>query len=428
MQKSRTRISEELQEPIAQVVEEYARGRSYAGANAMFDDIANQMNNSDEMIRSAGNNAAIQTFRDLTPKVFLQFVQNVGSYAKLDAQMAQDFWGVFSEGNGVEMYNVLPSAPESTNSINGSNVFIPRGLSNLENQNWVINYFQSNGSLTPEAYAFAQMLSIQQISLLQAFRTGAGFDFLVKSALTIYESLRFYQYDKWAKTKFTLPSGNSVNGHNLVTTGTGNNAFECWKEISDIVEEMKLVNSHFNYNGSFKKAYDLAEDDVVIYCSMTTYNTLKRYVATQLPNNADFLKGLIDRVRPLASRKLVWLNATNATITIPTSPATTVNAGATISPISGVENIPAGLTWTSMSGENSGYIPDNQVWIMSKDAFAWIKQTQNTASQYFARNFSDNTMLYELGAMQYNPLGKVQVYQSNNINTNPTSVSVVSRS
>lgn len=227
MQKSRTRISEELQEPIAQVVEEYARGRSYAGANAMFDDIANQMNNSDEMIRSAGNNAAIQTFRDLTPKVFLQFVQNVGSYAKLDAQMAQDFWGVFSEGNGVEMYNVLPSAPESTNSINGSNNFIPRGLSNLENQNWVINYFQSNGSLTSEAYAFAQMLSIQQISLLQAFRTGAGFDFLVKSALTIYESLRFYQYDKWAKTKFTLPSNNTVNDRNLVTTGAGHNAFEC---------------------------------------------------------------------------------------------------------------------------------------------------------------------------------------------------------
>ncbi len=276
-------------------------------------------------------------------------------------------------------------------------------------------------ALSADAYAFKQGLVYQQTSLLTQFRTGAGLQYLIEMVQKLYESLVYTQYDMWAKKKFAQPTSTQTN---LKITGTETTALTAWNAIFKTIEDMCLNSNKFNYNSSFINMSAHSYEDIVVYCSTKTYNTFKRLLLSQLFNSGQFAEvaNSIKVVVP-KSYKLQWVNKTSSNITVTsineagTTSQTTINANSAHDVINGATEIPDGLMW--QTGDDQ-YINDNQVFITTKDSFMWIKQSHLEAKQFFANNFTDLTMLYEMGAMTYRPNCKMRIYENNNLNVNPT--------
>lgn len=411
-------LPEDLQDKISETVNTYAVENGFANGNDLNDSIREQLNSRDKNVRDAGATAAINTINTLSPRIFNQIVDNFGEFDMLSEQMNYDFSGIMDEGNGIEIFSNLAEAPNSTNILNESVPFVPNKFSPGYSQKWSVSYVGADkNTLTPEAYAFRQAVVYQQTSLLTQFRTGAGIEYLIALTMKLYDSLRYLQYYKWATTKFNLPTTTNINGHELKVQGQGQNAFLAWIEIFTLINKMCNLNNKYNYNGSFKRMTSLRYEDIVLYMSNKTYTTFKHNLLSQLYNNGEF-KDILSRVKIyVPSYKLQWTNATNAPVTIDNNGTQIqVQPGDSTQPVIGLESIPSGFIWTTGDDE---YIPDNQVFIMTKYSFKWYKQSHLSAKQFFANNFSELTNVYELGLMSYVPDAKMQVYENNDLNTDP---------
>lgn len=407
------KIPQKLQEEITDTINDYATSEGFKDGNDLGNSIKRMLNDNDRVTKEAGINAAIKTINTLSPRIFTQIVNNFGNRDVLTEHMEPFYWGQYDEGNIAELFSNLPPVPNSTNILNTSTPFIPTGFSEGYNQSWSLNYVNPTNpsQLASEAYAFKQDIVYQQTSLLTKFRTGAGLQFLVEMNLQLYESLKYLQYSKWAKTMFTLPSNNMVNGANLKIAGNEANSFESWIKISELIMKFVSLNNTYNYNGSFKRMHALNYEDIIIYVSRKTMNTLKRNLKSQLYNNGDFSE-ILNKCKIICPEyKLQWTNITNATINVG---STSVNAGASIDPVFGMDTIPTGLIWTTKDEE---WVPDNQVFITTKYSLIWMKQAHLEASQDYANNFSNQKNVYELGLMSLVPDGKYRVYENNNLNT-----------
>lgn len=415
-------IPKDLQDKINDTVNEYAKSVGDNDGVALNSRIRSMLNDENPETRNAGTAAAVDTIKTLAPKIFLQFVDTFGGADKLESDMMDDFWGYYDEGNGMERFVLLPEAPQSTNLLTGDEPFIPTKISSGYSQRWEIKYTNdAKNALTKEAYAFKQGLVYQQTSLLTQFRTGAGLQYLVEMVQKLYSSLVYTQYDTWAKRKFAQPT---VDQDNLKIVGTGTTALTSWAEIFGTIEKMVRNTSSFNYNKTFKNMSAHSYEDIVVYCSTKTYNIFKRLLLSQVFNSTQFAEvaNSIKVVVPI-SMKLKWVNTTSSQVTINyrnedgSSATTNINGNAMGDPVSGAIDIPTGLLWQDSGDE---YIADNQVFITTKDSFMWIKQSHLEAKQFFANNFTDLTMLYEMGAMTYRPNCKMRIYENNNLNVNPT--------
>lgn len=425
MSKLKARLPEDLKDKLNEVVEEYARTadpNNEMDAQTLFSRIANDLRSSDNEIRAAGENAAVKTIAELMPRIFIQMVENRSVDGDMESQLNEDFYGELDEGNGAEFYSNLIGAPTHTQAItNLTSNFVPTNVTAGYNQSWKITYMRDDNSLrlSNDAYAFHQVITIQPQIVLPAFRSGAGYNLLISITETLYNSLLFTQYNFWAKKKFTLPTDNTVNGRNLVHQGTGANGFDCWLEISEIIRKMTKVTNAYNYNGAFKRPSGTRLNKIRIYVSSKTMTTYENNLQSQLYNNAKFVKTIEPTKMSCLEFKAKWQNITNANITIPNKDgaATVVQPNALTDPTYDTAGIPEGLVWTFTTEE---IIPDNQVWITTDDSFRWIRQTKLSNSQDWAYNNTKMIMTYELGAMSWDPTGKLVVYQSDNLNVNPT--------
>lgn len=406
-------LSQEAINGITKEVNKYAKEKGYKDGNQLEEEIRRQLNDPNLGVKEAGANAAIDTIKTLSPKIFTQIVDNFGTRDIMTEHMEMFYWGVYDEGNIAEIYSNLTPTPNSTGKLDTTTPFFPRGYTEGYNQSWKLNYVDPNNptNLAPEAYAFKQDIVYQQTSLLTQFRTGAGLKFLVEMNLQLYESLKYLQYHKWANTMFTLPSDNMVNGRNLKHTSQSTNSFEAWVEVSEIITKMISLNNKYNYNGSFKRMHALRYEDMILYMSRKTLNTLKRNLKSQLYNNGDF-EEIINKCTIITPEyKLQWTNISGNQITVGTS---NVANGASIDPIMNIQNIPSGLTWTTKDVE---WIPDNQIFIATKKSCIWMKQSHLEAGQFFANNFSETKNVYELGLMSLVPDAKYLVFECANLNT-----------
>lgn len=405
-------LNDKLQEDISRTVNEYAQTKGYNSGNHMEEEIQRQLGDPNPEVRGAGNAAAIDTIKSLSPKIFTQIVDNFGARDVMTEHMEVFYWGIYNEGNIASIFSNLPPAPSSTGKLNTSTPFIPSEFTSGYNQSWDLNYVDPNNPsrLAPEAYAFSQDIVYQQTSLLTQFRTGAGIKFLIEMNLQLYESLKYLQYFKWAKTLFTLPSNTTVNGRQLVFTSTKTNSFEAWVEISEILNKMTALNNHYNYNGSFQRMHSLKLSDMILYMSRKTKTTLMNNLKSQLYNNGNFTQ-IIDQCTIVTPEyKLKWKNITSSAITVG---STSVAANTTIDPVMGLDTIPRGLIWVTSDEE---WVDDTQVFIASKYSMVWMKQAHLEASQFFANNFSELSKVYELGLMSMRPDAKFLVYKNANLN------------
>lgn len=422
------KVSKEVRDSINDEINTYAANNGYSDGVEMQRAISEGLSSLSDATRSSTEAIVSKTINELSPRIFIQLVENFGGYSLLTKQMSPDFWGVYDEGQGFEMFSGLQNAPLSTKILDTSVAFIPSEYTEQYSYNWSLKYVDQDAvTMTDQAYAFRQNLVIQKTRLLTQFRTGSGFQFLTMMLINYYDSLVFTQYAFWAQNKLAkytqLVNNNepntNINGRELVVNGNGRDAFNAWLEIFETIYKMCNINSNYNFNASFKRISSVNIEDIVLYVSNKTYTTLNHCIQSQLFNNTKFVD-ILNKIKIVVpSYKLKWRNNTSSQITIN---GTTVNANDKIDPIMKLATIPSGFVWDASDEE---YIPDNKVVISTKDSFIWIRQTKMEMSQEFANNFTSLKSMYELGAMDFRPDAKFAIYKNDNINVNPSSTTTI---
>lgn len=399
-----------------EIIDDFATRNNLQDGIALVDAIKTGLNSDNNATKAAAAQQAIQLVKDLVPQIFIQIVDNKPQIQNYSEMMLDDWWGKVDEGNGVTFFSNLAGAPDNTIPLTSIPDKLNTNATRAPNQQWSITYFSdvNKTQLSSDAYAFHKAIDIQQTMVLDKFRTGAGIDFITGIIETIYTSLVMTQHNFWATKKFSSTTGGA--GRNLIQAGTGTNAFECWVEIFKLIQDMCLLNNKYNYNSSFKRMSSCSLDDIVLYVNANTYTTLKHSILSQLYNNGEF-RDIIERVKIYnPGYKMGWV-----ALTPDTSGSNNTLATSATNPTMGSTNINQTQEQIWMNTDEQ-WIPDNQVWIMTRNggSFRWIQQIDLNGKQEFANNFTTTTVAYQLGAMSFVPDGKVAVYQSANLNVNPS--------
>lgn len=409
-------MDEATRAKMNEIIDNFATQNNLADGPALVDAIRTGLNSGNNAQRAAAAEQAIQLVKDLVPQIFIQIVDNKPQIQNYSEMMLDDWWGKVDEGNGVTFFSNLAGAPDNTVPLTSLKDKLNTNTTRAPNQQWSITYFSdvNKTQLSSDAYAFHKAIDIQQTMVLDKFRTGAGIDFIAGIIETIYTSLVMTQHNFWATKKFSSTTGGA--GRNLIQAGTGTNAFECWVEIFKLIQDMCLLNNKYNYNSSFKRMSSCSLDDIVLYVNANTYTTLKHSILSQLYNNGEF-RDIIERVKIYnPGYKMGWV-----ALTPDTTGSNNTLASSSTNPTMGTMNInqTQEQIWMNTSEQ---WIPDNQVWIMTRNggSFRWIQQVDLNGKQEFANNFTTTTVAYQLGAMSFCPDGKVAVYQSANLNVNPS--------
>lgn len=400
-----------------ELIDNFATERNITDGATLVDTIRTGLNSNTAATRAAAAQQAIQLIKDLVPQIFIQIVDNKPQIQNYSEMMYDDWWGKVDEGNGVTFFSNLAGAPDNTVPLVNLKDKLNNNATRAPNQQWSITYFSdvNKTQLSTDAYAFHKAIDIQETMVLDKFRTGAGIDFIAGIIETIYTSLVMTQHNFWATKKFSSTTGG--NNRNLVQAGTGANAFECWVEIFRIIQDMCLLNNKYNYNSSFVRMSSCGLEDIVLYCNANTLTTLKHSLLSQLFNNGEF-KDILTKIKIYnPGYKMGWAALT------PSTDGTSNNtlSSSTTNPTFGTQNINQTQEQIWINTEQQ-WIPDNQVWIMTRNGgtFRWIQQIDLNGKQEFVNNFTTTTVAYQLGAMSYVPDGKICVYQSDNLNLNPT--------
>lgn len=409
-------IDDATRAKMNELIDNFATQHNIADGNTLVDAIQTGLNSNNAMLRQASATQAIQLIKDLVPQIFIQIVDNKPQIQNYSEMMYDDWYGKIDEGNGATFFSNLAGAPDNTVPLVNLKDKLNNNSTRAPNQQWSITYFSDTNKtqLSTDAYAFHKAIDIQETMVLDKFRTGAGVEFIVGIIETIYTSLVMTQHNFWATKKFS--STNGGGGRNLIQNGTGANAFECWVEIFRTIQDMCLLNNKYNYNASFKRMSSCGLEDIVLYCNANTLTTLKHCILSQLFNNGEF-KDILSKIKIYnPGYKMGWAALTPSAADSNNTLSSTIN-----NPTFGTQNINQTQEQIWINTDNQ-WIPDNQVWIATRNgqSFRWIQQIDLNGKQEFANNFTTTTVAYQLGAMSWVPDGKVCVYQSNNLNVNPT--------
>lgn len=388
-------MSKNINKDLNDVANNYAKANGYKNAQDMNEKIADGLNSGDINVRNATDRAARLVTSELLPMLFNQIVQSNPSYGDLKGVIDSYYNGQKSEGNGFSVSNVLATGPTSEDTVitNGNSNFVPDANTILKSkpitQEYQVNFFTATSTpdaltLAPEGYAFYKEMTINNIKYKQHWRSGAGVQWLANWAATLYDSYIIWKFDKI--TKRLLPSADAQwsQNPNCTYTTTKTNAYECWVDIIAKIKEFMMLTNEYNFDANYKKLQSSNFDNFRIFVSQRTVATLESGVKTQLFNTQFLAPKILEKLEVINARVLT-VDTTNNNI------YTTTQAN---------------------------YVKDTEIFIIHNDAFGDWNQTQETASQFFARNFENFTNYYVVGAAKYVPDGKVLRIKAAHLNDN----------
>lgn len=418
-------FDEQTRNDINDLVDSYAKEKGYDNGDVMVASMHDNIQSAQPTAtQERASNEIIQFVKDITPQIFKQMIDNKAQYGNYMEMMQDDWWMKIDEGNGQTYFSNIAGGPDNTVPLENLRNKLNNNINRAPNQQWSITYYKDPTTkkiMSDYAYAFHKAIDIQEAMVLEMFRTGAGKAFIRGIVETLYSSLVFTLFAFWSNAKFGINLSNEINGRNLVTNGQGENAFTCWVEVFAIIRDMCLNNNKYNYDGNFIRMSSCELEDIVLYMNTETLNTFRTCLLSQLYNSGKFTD-IIDRVTirtPGYELKLASITPGSGAGAPNTLSSTTTNLQMGQMGLNDTNE----MVW--VTGENQ-IIPNNQIWIMTKggQSFRWIQQVDLSAKQFFANNFTTTNVVYTYGAMKWVPDGKVCVYQSNNLNTNPTNATI----
>lgn len=419
-------FDEQTRNSVNDLIDAYAVEHGYTNGDNMVASFHDDLQSAQPYAtQERASNTTIQFVKDITPQIFSQMLDNKAQYGNYMEMLLDDWWLKIDEGNGQTYFSNITGGPDNTVPLENLRNKVNNNINRAPNQSWSIPYFKDPTTkklLSEYAYAFHKAIDIQEAMVLEMFRTGAGKAFIRGIAETLYSSYVYTLFAYWSQAKFGIDLSQKINGRDLVVNGKGENAFTCWVEVFGIIRDMCLNNNKYNYDGNFIRMSSCKLEDIILYMNTETLNTFRTCLLSQLYNSGKFTD-IIDKVTirtPGYELKLATIipgNGSGVANTVDMNSLTTLQMGQT-----GLNDTNE-MIW--VTGANQ-IIPNNQIWIMTKngESFRWIQQVELSAKQFFANNFTTTNVVYTLGAMKWVPDGKVAVYQSSNLNTNPTNATI----
>lgn len=449
-----TEMSDAARKVVNDEMRKMAKEQGFDSVKAMF--TARQK----EMLDVAGNAVAtaalinnhLQTIFSVVPKIFIQWLELRDQTSDMTRHLDEDYYAKVDEGNGIEFYSTMATAPDNTVPItNLGTEFVPTSLTPGYGMNWAIRYFAEKNQfmLSSDGFAFHALVTTIPQTVLAQFRTDAGQGYLLSLIDNLWVALTYSKFDFWITKKIREPLAlytktTATGGQELTTSNTPYlgknyiigkepNAYETWLHIAKLVKQMSMTNNIFNVNPDFIRPSSVKMRDIRIYVSVKTWITYKNNLMSQLFNNSEFAEAFREAKIEVLPYVPHWLNVSNSPVTINyvtydettnvvTAQTKTVNAGAMTQPILMAKGIPNSMIWMTPTVEA---IDDNTVIITHAGSLRMINQTSILGdTQHWSANNANTMMCYELWAAKMVPDAKYIVFKADNLNVNPTTATI----
>lgn len=338
-----------------------------------------KLNSKNAATRAMGERSVGDWFGNLLLLCLYQHIENQQSFGYMNSFADAFDDGVVDEGNAKEYI---------ANKITGvstylADQFVPTKRSTKSVENYVIQMYDSAGTLNNKAYQFKKSQTIEAPEYIPYFKKGALNEFIAGLTAQIYIAYEMFKFDKIAKLITTATPQKTI-------AGKATNMFDAFvEEIFPEWKEMTFANTQYNYKSSSKYVHSSSLNDLIVIMSSKNLQRLNSGIKTQL-FNAQFF-GVDSELK-------------NSDI------------------ISLGNQIVIGDEDTPISVSSTPYVDDNTLWIVDRRYVKHILQINRKETQMWAENMTISIVLHIWGAADILPWCPMIKYTNENLSVQPNKV------
>ena len=373
------KISKEQAKKARSVADEFARTSGHESIEDIINPIQANLNGS-EVQREMGRVAARAVVENLSKLILRMELFTTPNPDYMDRVLGYFDDGVVKEGNA----KIYRFNNPTGNSTYASGDFVPSALTTTDVDEFNIGMYNTgNGlTLTPQGYQFRKTLVFTEPQWIPYFKSGKLIEFIAELQENMYKTWKMFMFDKVMRLITKTPSGigKQVNGNAA-------DAFAAWsQEILPEIRKMTTLSKTYNYNQSNTNLMLTNPNDLLIFAHPKTIQTLESGIKSQM-FNAKFLdlKGILDENNFIDAGLTLNVGAENAKISV---------------------------------GANY-YIPENKVYVVSKQAIKHFSQIDRIETAFYGRNLATEFTMHKWGAIDFLPWGQAFVYTNTHLNTLP---------
>lgn len=374
------KISKEQAKKARSVADEFARESGKESIEDIINPIQANLNGS-EVQQEMGRVAARGVVENLTKLILRMELFTTPNPDYMDRILGYFDDGVVKEGNA----KIYRFNNPTGNSTYDNTEFVPSALTTTDVDEFTIGmYNQSSGNntLSSQGYQFRKTLVFTEPQWIPYFKSGKLIEFIAELQENMYKTWKMNMFHRVMDliTKTSSGIGKQING-------TASDAFGAWsQEILPEIRKMTTLSKTYNYNQTNTNLMLTNPSDLLIFANPKTIQTLEGGIKSQL-FNAKFLdlKGILDESNFIdAGLKLV-----------------------------------VGDESTKISVGSDYYIPENKIYVVSKQAIKHFSQIDRIETAFYGRNLATEFTMHKWGAIDFLPWGQAFVYTNTHLNTLP---------
>lgn len=372
------KINKEQAAQARKIADEFAKENGKSSIEEIVEPIKANLNGS-EVQQELGRAAARATVEQLTKLILRMELFTTPNPDYMDRILGYFDDGVVKEGNS----KIYRFDNPTGNSAYINTEFVPSALTTTNVDEFTIGMYQNTGGITLSAqgYQFRKTLVYTEPQWIPFFKSGKLMEFIAQLQSNMYRTWKMNMFDRLMK----LITG--TGNFDKQITGTAANAFEAWStEILPEIRRMTTLSKTYNAVNTNTNLMLTNPTDLLIFANPKTIQTLESGIKSQL-FNAKFLdlKGILDESNFIDAGLKLNIQTENDKIDVMTD----------------------------------YYIPENQLFIISKHAIKHFSQIDRVETAFYGRNLATEFTLHKWGALDILPWGQGFVYTNTNLNTLP---------
>lgn len=366
-----------LRESNRKVANEYAKAKGAENIKSIVDPIAEGLNSDNPVAVKASERIAQGVVEDLIALCLQQSMMFTSLSSNYDI-VEKVYDGTIKEGNSREYFVSL----DTGNDVHRGEMFIPTKQTLKQQENYLLQMYDSKETLNPKAYQYLKELTIPQGKWIPYFKSGKLNEFISGLMESIYRNYKIFLFNKVATIISDKTKGKIIEGK-------ATNLYDALQEFLPEVEEMYLLNSEFNSEQDSKFIDAKDERQILIFASTLVKSRIKNGIKTQL-FNADLLGA---GSKTLTSENLYNLG----------------------------NKIQMGDQDTVLTDTQQPWIDDNTLIALEINSVKQIDQLKEVTTQFFSKNLTLYIGYNVWGIVDGLPWGKKLVYKNNNLSKLPAS-------
>lgn len=374
------KISKEQAKKARSVADEFARESGKESIEDIINPIQANLNGS-EVQREMGRVAARAVVENLTKLILRMELFTTPNPDYMDRILGYFDDGVVKEGNA----KIYRFNNPTGNSTYASGDFVPNALTTTDVDEFTIGLYNQTSTgtnvVSSQGYQFRKTLVFTEPQWIPYFKSGKLIEFIAELQENMYKTWKINMFDRTMKL---ITGANHI--HKQIN-GNAADAFAAWsQEILPEIRKMTTLSSSYNAGNNNTSLMLTNPSDLLIFANPKTIQTLESGIKSQV-FNAKFLdlKGILDENN-------------------------FIDAGLKLS---------VGNESTKISVGSDYYIPENKIYVVSKQAIKHFSQIDRIETAFYGRNLATEFTMHKWGAIDFLPWGQAFVYTNTHLNTLP---------